>query len=494
MDPLSRKLFQSRDAREKLRQQGGIMASSPELAQTVAKFANGGPTELQIPRVRSAIQEGGMSYPSYRMLSGRQKRELGYPESEIGGQFAFDRFSVGLGLVDPTDRFSPSGLNVSRRVPVPLESEELLTPEGRGRTRQIVVGNMPYLFDPVSGRVFRVDGSAVTPQEQARVTELMGSPEVQDQINAPEAATRQSRERDVQRAQERYDAATEGDLAGSSTEIGEASRALAEAQRRLDNPASPAPIPAETERVPLTDTGVQEPETPVSGNMAEAIRLMTGDDAYSGPDEAPEKKDGGGGDGGGDGGDGGGADDFNTTFEQMMSRLKDVMGDESDEDKRKKAMANLAMIGLAIAAGQSPDALTNIAQGALVGMQGIQKAEAEKKRSARDLRLEAFKMAREEVNLNRRLKNALDVAAVRAVTGGGSYSPQDRLYKDTFIAVYNDTASIEEAEAAARRAAPGSSLVTGAGTVSQFMPGQKVVQNGVTYEYQIDGTWKPMGE
>jgi len=157
-------------------------------------------------------------------------------------------------------------------------------------------------------------------------------------------------------------------------------------------------------------------------------------------------------------------------------------------------MANLAMIGLAIAAGQSPDALTNIAQGALVGMQGIQKAEAEKKRSARDLRLEAFKMAREEVNLNRRLKNALDVAAVRAVTGGGSYSPQDRLYKDTFIAVLNATESVEEAEAAARRAAPGSSLVTGAGTVSQFMPGQKVVQNGVTYEYQIDGTWKPMGE
>jgi len=403
MDPLKRKLFQSRDARNKLREQGGIMASSPELAQTVAKFANGGPTELQIPRVRSAIQEGGMSYPSYRMLSGRQKRELGYPESEIGGQFAFDRFSVGLGLVDPTDRFSPSGLNVSRRVPVPLESEEFLTPEGRGRTRQIVVGNMPYLFDPVSGRVFRVDGSAVTPQEQARVTELMGSPEVQDQINAPEAATRQSRERDVQRAQDRYDAATEGNLAGSSTEIGEASRALAEAQRRLNNPTSPAPIPAETEAVPLTDTGVQEPETPVSGNMAEAIRLMTGDDAYSGPDESPvapeddtdktpPKKD----------------DprttldearkvveseefDFDTSYEKAVERFGRILGDESNEDRRKKALANMAMIGLAIAAGQSPDALTNIAQGALVGLKGIQEAEAADKQSAKEVRLAALK-------------------------------------------------------------------------------------------------------
>jgi hypothetical protein len=41
-NPMSRKLFQSREAREKLRGMGGIMASSPELAQTVAKFNNGG--------------------------------------------------------------------------------------------------------------------------------------------------------------------------------------------------------------------------------------------------------------------------------------------------------------------------------------------------------------------------------------------------------------------------------------------------------------------
>jgi hypothetical protein len=40
-NPMSRKLFQSREAREKLRGMGGIMASSPELSQTVAKFQDG---------------------------------------------------------------------------------------------------------------------------------------------------------------------------------------------------------------------------------------------------------------------------------------------------------------------------------------------------------------------------------------------------------------------------------------------------------------------
>jgi hypothetical protein len=37
-NPMSRKLFQTREAREKLRGMGGILASSPELSQTVAKF------------------------------------------------------------------------------------------------------------------------------------------------------------------------------------------------------------------------------------------------------------------------------------------------------------------------------------------------------------------------------------------------------------------------------------------------------------------------
>jgi hypothetical protein len=53
----------------------------------------------------------------------------------------------------------------------------------------------------------------------------------------------------------------------------------------------------------------------------------------------------------------------------MMRRLGEATGKE-DKSSRQKAMADLAMIGLAIAAGQSPDALTNIAQGALTGVQG----------------------------------------------------------------------------------------------------------------------------
>ena len=42
MNPMTRKMFKSRDARTKLRGMGGILASSPELAQTVQQFKDGG--------------------------------------------------------------------------------------------------------------------------------------------------------------------------------------------------------------------------------------------------------------------------------------------------------------------------------------------------------------------------------------------------------------------------------------------------------------------
>ena len=48
--------------------------------------------------------------------------------------------------------------------------------------------------------------------------------------------------------------------------------------------------------------------------------------------------------------------------------IKDIMGDDkSDKEKHQEKWNNFAMIGFAIAAGQSPSAMTNIAQGMLQG-------------------------------------------------------------------------------------------------------------------------------
>jgi hypothetical protein len=144
----------------------------------------------------------------------------------------------------------------------------------------------------------------------------------------------------------------------------------------------------------------------------------------------------------------------------MLGRLERVMGTK-DEDSRQKAMANLAMIGLAIAAGQSPDALTNIAQGALTGMQGIRQAQAAEEAQEQEMRLAALKMAQEEVNLGRRLQSAEQIAARRA--GGDAESQrQEYLYNDVFRGILeqarqeteDDMVAVNRAAAAAAAAAP----------------------------------------
>ena len=62
MDPLMRKLFQPREAREKLRGMGGIMSSSPQLASTVAKFQQGGPIQSRSLGMPSAPDEIGRAH------------------------------------------------------------------------------------------------------------------------------------------------------------------------------------------------------------------------------------------------------------------------------------------------------------------------------------------------------------------------------------------------------------------------------------------------
>jgi hypothetical protein len=135
-----------------------------------------------------------------------------------------------------------------------------------------------------------------------------------------------------------------------------------------------------------------------------------------------------------------------------LDRVGRVMGDAgagNDEDSRKKAMANLAMIGLAIAAGQSPNALTNIAQGALSGMQAMQAQEAREADLARESRLTALEMAEKAADR----ASAERIAAMRLGTAGEE-TRQEYLYNATFASTL--TGLIAEgvsAEEAATRAA-----------------------------------------
>ena len=59
-------------------------------------------------------------------------------------------------------------------------------------------------------------------------------------------------------------------------------------------------------------------------------------------------------------------------IEQRYEMLKDILGEEKADDIRTDVGYNLMMTGLMIAAGQSPDAMTNIAGGLAKGLAGFE--------------------------------------------------------------------------------------------------------------------------
>ena len=65
MNVLNRKMFANRDARRKLANMGGILASSPELMQTAQRFQTGGPAVVKTKTVIVGDPLGGVRYDLY---------------------------------------------------------------------------------------------------------------------------------------------------------------------------------------------------------------------------------------------------------------------------------------------------------------------------------------------------------------------------------------------------------------------------------------------
>ena len=438
MDPMSRKMFKSRDARNTLRGMGGIMASSPELSQTVQQFQEGGAVHAP----------SGMPYAD---MSRMQLQIL----ASTGDAIALNTLREGVSVAAQPDassiqRFPPAPADLRAETPLSemsperLEAERMATESGG--VKELGIDIAEFVTGAVRGvgeslQLGLGSGLSIMGMPGAGAFFLEGAKDTAA-ISAQRA--REERAREAVRA-------------ARVEEINEAAGVTRGEPLTVPKGGAAAllpPAPADE----TVETTVTEDETPVLTPTA---------DTGAGT-AAPEI-------------------DFDASYAQAKERLGAIMGDEADDDKKNKAMANLAMIGLAIASGKSPNALTNIAQGALAGMQGISKAEAAEKAQEREIELAATKMAADEVDLNKRLASAEKIAAMRTVGGSGTFSPQDRLYNSVFTKVLQQTGDVSEASAAALQAAPGASQAA-----MSAVAGQIVEQNGIRYQRQADGRFKQL--
>ena len=458
MDTLSRKLFKTRDARKTLRDMGGIMSSSPELAQEVQRFQDG-----------ALVTAPGPDYGSMSLAQLGTLANQGDNQARAVLMQKVDEYVAAFGGRDPEgarqEVLDRSGFNIRRP---PMRPDDLMSPaveDDRTLVDQYVdAGLIETLGIPRTMEEFLggftnqnptieipgdADPNLLDPRQESQ---LLGQRSLNEASDLPSDLAYFLDGR-IAGEQARAEAAA------AETPVVEA----AAAETPVVEPDATDDTPAAT--VSPDDTPVVEPDaTPAAAEAATAEI------------------------------------DFDASFAQAQERIGAVMGEDSDEDSRKKAMANLAMIGLAIAAGQSPNALTNIAQGALAGMQGIQRSEAAEKAAQREANLSALEMANADVRLSRQLASAERVAGMRARSTGSTFSPQDRLYNATFQSTYDyvlqDTndpaAALEAARTAATASAPGSSQA-GAGPLGRT-PTQIVTQNGVRFQLYSDGSSEALGD
>ena len=423
------------DARSKLRSMGGIMASSPELMQVAQKFQVGGgvsagPSPLRtIPTVRQPeMPELGPRNPGY------------------------DPKIFRSGTIDPvlagTRRVAPLSPTQARRNAI-LERAAMNSPTyGSGAQPFPSSPDMP--FEP---RVpMGIEGGK---NEQRFVTREPQSLAKMREGDFPSILTQEMEEPTVD---DLLDITALGGI-----NMGVFNRSLGRDREipRTDTP-TPNESPVASEETPNPEEELNPEETVMAQPLVptkldqsvidKMLDLSRSDPNIPFGTETPSP--------------GGGEDtpgpqtkrDLRSRYKEKLELFKEIYGTDDKDEAQDRAMS-LAMIGLAIAAGQSPNALTNIAQGTMVGLQAMgdrREAGRERERGMKTLALQTAidQMSGEAqadaaaARMEQEQANKLELEREKArLSGGGSgggggfkYEPPP-LVAETFYKTKNDLAT-----------------------------------------------------
>ena len=432
MNPTTRKMFKSRDARNTLRGMGGILASSPELSQTVQQFQDGGNVTAGFgsnPEYTygTFLAENRLNdTPQAREMFAKYKVYMDTREApsnpKLFSPAGFDRAPMGLGDApapttsgvefDPTRQFagpdmpsSPmrlSGVDAGSAPSVgtasfPQPSEmgpefNQFGPEGlAARTAAAEVLNNQRMGvlaarDAEADRMMAINnpiGASSSPAEEL-YPNYLSPEEMADAVAIGENMQRM--DETVSELGERLIAPKVGPRAQNFP--GAEGRAIMRGDLTAAEMMPPPPPDDSTSAGPddgtrgdtptlnaapvATDAGVDAPV--LSDEVIKKVNDPKVLEEAAALTPRPDDTE----------------DDLRSKYDARAKLFREILG-EDEAGARNKGM-DLAMIGLLIMSGQSPNALTNIAEGGVGGLQAMSardEAARERQRLVRTTALES---------------------------------------------------------------------------------------------------------
>lgn len=492
---LNRKMFVNRDARSKLANMGGILASSPEMVDATQRFAPGGTVTTDASGATGTFSvDPQLSFLERLREDIMKKIRNNEPFTEQDRQVIETINNGSGGIMQKLDQiFAPNaktareerGQNIIESnlplgdaddeapaiLDIPLASAEILS-EPEIAPERINVNSAELLDTSDDDRARRGPGrTAMDFSTETIPTASVDDDESSlmqriDEIFAPAAEGK--REDAISTIADFNEAEKQGAAMGTAAEVFAAPSPYEEKMQKKEDDADRA------ERIAAEDEAFAQdvPPAPFVGEKNKGD-VYAGDgkwtiEEFLGGREAPpdlsskkiKDKIEGSSDPSEDManavGDALGEDfegmDMPERISSYKKVLSDLLGTDTKEDKKEEFWMNMAMVGFAVAAGDDPSAIKNIADGLLAGSKMMKQDKASNQARQDKINMMALEESNKDKRLAARLRSAETLAGIKAAgeTGMRNYkSPIDAIqFKENELAtaIDNGTLVLKEGE------------------------------------------------
>ena len=453
MNVLNRKMFANRDARRKLANMGGILASSPELMQTAQRFQTGGPAVVKTKTVIVGDPLGGVRYDLYSDGSAIMLSTGRRIDPSNASNVPLLQMLQTLPDVTNTSISQPEEeTNIPKLDTTPILNEQEISTESRSMLP--IKDNRQELQDMIDSRTELVPGTNIPgPSEQYVIDKTSPNYTARDPSEIPEFAdqdvetflttenkeeqtttTTKGKRGDIRKTKTVTDPKSIFEILG----IGEGGTGtgVSATRRRSGQNKNKQKIIEEKEVVDADDADadlekakVKEPGqrsfTPGEDDTIAALEeIATGGGTSEQKVEKIRKEVFGPG------------VDSQTAIAQYQTKFNDILGEDRDLNEEK--WHTLAMIGFAIAAGEDSNALTNIANGLLEGTKMAREDRATRQARKDKINMLALEQFFADKRLREEIKGRKDVAQIRADASTADDTWFDTAQGKNAIAAYRD--------------------------------------------------------